>query len=457
MRRDRATIAVIGAGFSGTMTALHLLDRLPSQRILLCERGPTFGRGPAYSTGDPAHLLNVRAGNMSAFPDRPDHFVDWLGRLDDVPQRHLHDTPVGVFVSRAVYGRYLSSLVQDAVSESNGAARLRIVPDEVVGLERASSGGFTLRLAGGRSHDVTDAVLAVGNLTAGRGGEPGTYVENPWEVPCATSLEPGRPVIVVGSGLTMVDVVVSLWSSGFSGPVVAISRRGLVSRMHAAPAPWRSGLPSDGPQTMSGLLRAVRREVGAAARAGIPWQSVIDAMRPITAPLWRSLPAAEQARFIRHLRPWWDVHRHRMAPPVGQQIHGLIRQGYLSIVAGQVRSVQAEGDEITVAWQARGETDLRRIVAQRVVVASGPRPLDETKDGLLGALMRSGLARPDRHGLGLDVTDDLELVDRDGQVVQGLWALGPIVRGTFWECTAVPDIRNDASRLAARIGAHRPA
>lgn len=456
MYDDRGTIAVIGAGFSGTMTALHLLDHRPSRRILLCERGPTFGRGPAYSTDDPAHLLNVRAGNMSAFPDRPDHFVDWLGRLDDVPPRHRHDTPVGMFVSRALYGRYLSSLVQDVLSEGDGACRLRIVPDEVVGLERGAAGGFTLRLAGGRSHDVAGAVLAVGNLVPARGGTPGLVVDNPWEVSCAAGLDPDRPVVVIGSGLTMVDVVIGLWSAGFSGPILAISRRGLAPRMHAAPAPWRSGLDTDDRPTTIGLLRAVRREVRAAARAGIPWQSVIDAMRPITARLWRRLSDIEQARFIRHLRPWWDVHRHRMAPPVGQQVNGLIRRGYLSIVAGQVRSVEAEGDGIAVAWRGRGETDARRIVAQRVVSASGPRPLAETKDGLLGALMRSGLVRPDRHGLGLDVTEDLELVDRDGQVVRGLWALGPIVRGTFWECTAVPDIRNEASRLAVRIGAHGP-
>lgn len=453
MKETRPPVAVIGAGFSGTMTALQLLSRVPDRRILLCERGPTFARGAAYSTDDPVHLLNVRAGNMSAFPDRPDDFVRWLADQHDLRGRHVHDTPAGTFVSRSVYGRYLTGLVQDELASAEGAARLRIVPDEVVGLERGQDGGFDLRLAGGRSHRITGAVMAVGTLVGCERGEPGRTVHDPWAVRFTQGLADDRPVVVVGTGLTMVDVVVSLWSSGFAGPVVAISRRGLLPRGHVPSAPWSlSRLDGSAKDTLSRLVRAFRQEVEDARASGLPWQSVMDALRPSTASLWRDLGPEQQRRFIRHLRPWWDVHRHRMAPPVAQQLHGLIRQGYLRLAAGQVLSVNdADPDAVVVRWAPRGRDGEETVRAQRIVFATGSPPLAAARDTLLDGMLRSGLARIDRHGLGLDADRDLRLVGERGEPVPGLWGIGPIVRGAFWECTAVPDIRSDAQRLAVQI------
>ena len=188
-------IAVVGAGFSGTVTALNLLRSIPRRPVLLCERGPTFARGAAYSTEDPVHLLNVRAGNMSAFADRPDHFAQWVSSRDDLPEAHVHHTAAGQFVSRSIYGRYLSALIQAELGRPDGAARLRIVPDEVVSLRRHPSGGFELLLAGGRSHRVAGAVIAVGNLLSSAQREPGGIVQDPWAVRFTEGLVNGRPVI----------------------------------------------------------------------------------------------------------------------------------------------------------------------------------------------------------------------------------------------------------------------
>lgn len=453
MGEEKDPIAVIGAGFSGTMTALHLLSSVPGRRVLLCERGPTFARGTAYGTEDPGHLLNVRAGNMSAFQDRPDHFVDWLATANEARSDHRHETSVGLFVSRALYGRYLTSLVTTELGGAEGARRLRIVPDEAVALRRVEGGGFDLRLAGGRSHRVAGAVVAAGNLAAPGSASPGAIVPDPWAVRFTDGLVAGVPVVVLGTGLTMVDVVTSLVSSGFAGPVLAISRRGLLPRMHAPAAAWRLSHvdPSaDGP--LSGRLRSVRREVREAAAAGLPWQSVVDALRPFTAGLWRAMSEAQQARFIRHLRPWWDVHRHRMAPPVGQHLHGLVERGHLRVAAGHLCSMhETDLGGVAVRWRPRGHAGVEEVAAQRVIMATGAVKVDAARDALLDGLLRSGLARVDRHGLGLDVTDELQLVGEGGDPVPGLWAIGPIVRGAFWECTAVPDIRSDARRLATQV------
>jgi uncharacterized NAD(P)/FAD-binding protein YdhS len=288
--------------------------------------GQHFARGVAYGTPSPAHLLNVRSANMSAFPDEPAHFADWLRASGDaIPPGHVRETGAGTFVSRDLYGRYLSSLLGASIREGDGAHRLTLVGDEAVDLEPCA-GGYRLVLAGGRSHRVSHAVLATGNLSPAEAGDR-TWVSDPWAFDFTADLEPGLPVVVLGTGLTMVDVATQLRASGFAGPVIAVSRRGLLPRPHVATAPGPApALTGRERASVRALLRRIRGEVAEAAENGVVWQSVIDSLRPLTARLWQDLPAPEQARFLRHLRPWWDVHRHRTAPPVAQEIGACSRR-----------------------------------------------------------------------------------------------------------------------------------
>jgi uncharacterized NAD(P)/FAD-binding protein YdhS len=447
-------IAVIGAGFSGTMTALHLLKRVAASRVLLCERGRTFGRGVAYSTCSPCHLLNVRAANMSAFPDEPDHFATWLAGVMAAPDAdlrcHVRETEVGTFVSRDLYGRYLASLLSGAIRDSDGAERLTLVGDEVVDLEPCA-GGYRLVLAGGRSLAVSHAVLATGNLLPDARRES-TYITNPWSCGFADELEADRPVVILGTGLTMVDIATQLRATGFSGPVIAISRRGLQPRSHAATMPWPTPTLSQPEQSsVHALLRRVRREVAEAADQGVAWQSVIDSLRPLTARLWQDLPAWEQARFLRHLRPWWDVHRHRAAPPVAQEIEHLVAKGWLQFRAGRILGIEAGRRKAVVRYRPRRGSEVVALEAQRIIDATGIAAPTRCGDRLLSRLLDRGLIRPDRHSLGLDVAPDLRAIGATGAASPGLWALGPMVRGVFWECTAVPDIRCQARDLADHI------
>jgi uncharacterized NAD(P)/FAD-binding protein YdhS len=452
--QTRCPIAVIGAGFSGTMTALHLLEQVPDRPVLLCERAPTFARGAAYSTNDPVHLLNVRAANMSAFPDRPGHFADWVAARG-TGDEGVHETAVGTFVSRALFGRYLSSLVSDRLGCSDGAARLRIVPDAVVDLIPCEE-GYDLVLAGGRRHRVAGAVLAIGNLLPER-GRNNAYVANPWVSPFTEGLRPGEPVVIIGTGLTMVDVVTQLWASGFAGPVVAISRRGLLPHTHALTHAWPApDISETERRSLARLLGRVRAEIARARQEGVGWQSVIDGLRPLTSRLWQGLPESEQRRFLRHLRPWWDTHRHRMAPPIGGHILALIERGYLRLEAGRVVTMDTECLPAQVTYRPRGGHQPIGIEAQRVINATGSSPAQAVGDPLLRRLTERGLVRLDRHRLGLEAGADLALVNAAGAVTPGLWALGPILRGMFWECTAVPDIRHQAIHvanvIAARLG-----
>ncbi|WP_236960654.1 FAD/NAD(P)-binding protein [Methylobacterium durans] len=279
-------IAVIGAGFSGTMAALQLLSALPPQRpVLLCERAEAFGRGLAYATSEPAHLLNLRAANMSAFSDRPHHFEAWLeGHPSDGVQRTL----AGTFAPRGVYGRYLSELLRQAIT-AEGLPRLRLVNDAVTDLEPAG-GGFVLRTEGGQAHRVAGAVLAAGNL-AGPGEPRSRYRVDPWHPETFGRLHPHLPVLIIGTGLTMVDTVATLRQRGFSGRIVAVSRRGLLPERHA-PAEARAApnLTTRDLASLTMLLVRIRREVADARATGADWRGVVDGLRPVTDFIWRSLP-----------------------------------------------------------------------------------------------------------------------------------------------------------------------
>ena len=236
-------IAIIGAGFSGSLLAVHLLRRsTPDDRIYLVERSAGFGRGLAYATGNPHHLLNVRAGNMSALSDQPDHFLEWLRAL---PENERAEVSVSedrlTFASRQLYGSYIQHILGREIWGAESAHRLYLVADEAVALH-PSGEGFSLETGCGRCYDVDAVALAVGNFPPE--GDTRGYIANPWSPAATADLEPDARMLLVGSGLTMVDMVVTLLEKGHRGPILAISRRGLLPRRHAAVTPHPRFLPA---------------------------------------------------------------------------------------------------------------------------------------------------------------------------------------------------------------------
>jgi len=443
-------VAVVGAGFSGTMVALHLAETLPpGQGVLLCERDD-FACGPAYATGNAGHLLNVRASNMSAFPDRPAHFADWL----DVVRRDCPDlvqeTDAGLFASRGLYRRYLGALLDRAVAGAPG--RVATLPGEIVDMSREGA-AWRLHTAAGTNFLAASVVLAVGNL-------PPVATENrlhrtdPWAPGTTEGLRPDLPVLILGTGLTMIDLALALRDGGFAGKVIALSRRGLLSHRHAATLPWPTPELSHAERgSLALLLGRVRWEVQLAAARGVDWRGVVDSLRPVTADIWRSLPAADRDRFLRHLRPYWDIHRHRLAAPVAARLAALRDSGFLQIWRGRVGGMRFAADRVAVAIRRHGAAAAETLEVQRVISATGLQSAAEADSRLVRALRARGLARLDPWNFGLDVTDTLSLRDAAGRPVPGLHALGPIVRGVFWECIAVPDVRVQAQTVARRIGA----
>jgi uncharacterized NAD(P)/FAD-binding protein YdhS len=433
-------VVVIGAGFSGLLTALHLLSAPDGPQVRLLERRGIFGRGRAYATNNPDHLLNVRVANMSAFPDRPDHFVRWLAE-------HSGWRSTGAFVTRGVYGDYLQSLLAGALQGAYGVDRLLLELDEAIDVGRSGT-RWRVETAMGRAFCADAVVLALGSLAPSppAGASPELlasprYSADPWQVDASADL--GRHVLLLGTGLTMVDVVFAI-----SRPYrrfTAISRRGLLPRAHEAspPAPGRPGMGGSPAE----MLGAVRR-----LAADRDWREVIDEVRGSVRDLWISWPLAQRRRFLRHLRPWWDVHRHRMAPPVARRIEEMRKLGELTIRAGAIQKLDLAGDEVRVEWRARGTRRPQVLMVDAVVNCMGHSGEIRLADQrLIEALLARGMIRPDPCSLGVDVDPSSRPLGVSDAPSRGLYAVGPLTRSAFWEITSVPDIRIQAAEVAGDI------
>lgn len=452
----RPTFGIVGGGFTGTMLAVHLIERsgVPV-RIFLFDRAAAFGSGVAYSTPNDKHLLNVRVGNMSAYDSQPEHFIKWL---EGCPQAG-DAKPRGPFVSRGLYGQYLRSTLSACLA-AHPASSMIGVDAEVTSL-RAGKMSVELETADGARHTVDRAALCVGNFPPAlpvkpqtRDGAEDRYIANPWSGGLSR-IQKDDDVVLVGTGLTMVDVVLDLHSRGHRGTITAVSRRGFMPLPHRDVGPYQAFLTPDMlPKTVSALVREVRREVDAAAAKGVDWRGVLDSMRPQTQALWRGLSIAERRRFLRHVRPCWEVHRHRVAQPVAAEIEELRRAGKLVVTAGRLQDVTLGADGVSMTVKARGSEQLQRIEGAWLVNCSGPQlDYDRIRDPLIRCLFDTGLARPDSLSLGLDLGDDYRLIGRDGVVSDVLFALGPPIRGNLWETTAVPDIRKQCEAVARHLTA----
>lgn len=435
-------VAIVGAGFSGTLQAINLL-RHQGPRATLIERGSRAGEGLAYGAAHPSHVLNVRAGNMSALPDDPGHFARWLER------RGVADA-ASAFASRVTYGEYLREMLDAAIAGSGG--RLAVRYGEVVDATE-TRGGLTLALSDGETIGADAAVLAVGNLPPhdppglADGALPDDlYKGDPWAADVADGLEADDTVLVIGTGLTMVDVALMLEARGFAGRIVALSRRGLLPRRHDKTSDWAR--IEERPATIaSGLVRQLRERAVA-----VGWRNAVDELRPFTQPMWANASEAERARFLRHLRPWWDVHRHRLAPEVADRLAAMQARRQLHVLAGKTIAFAPEGGGVTMTWRRRGSDAQETMAVRRVINCTGPLgDLNRTTDPLLVALRARGAIRPDAANLGIDVNGVGQVIGASGRPSDRLYALGPMTRGAFWEIVAVPDIRRQTWDVARRL------
>ncbi len=448
---DRRTdVIIVGGGASGTLMAFHLLrDASADLRVTLIEKDRKLARGVAYGTANPGHLLNVPAAGMSALADEPNHFCRWLrARTGELAIAHLAGDPTA-FVPRTIYGDYLQSLIAPFVAQDSRPGRLSLLHGECVSVEE-SHFGIAVTLADGSRHFADFAILATGHdVSAQRGG----LTIDPWTAPREAGVKNDDTVLIVGTGLTMIDYVLSLASAGHKGPIVALSRRGVLPLPHRAAEPLpidRSEVPFGAPA--SELLRWLRGLVDGVEARGGDWRSVVDGIRPFNQQIWQNMPATARRSFLRHARAWWNVHRHRMAPEVEQRIAGIVKAGQLNIMAAKVQNMEPSVSGLRVHYRRRGEPAIETLNVDKVVDCRGvvSVPFRPTNPALCSLIERDR-ARLDPLQIGIDVATDCAIVGRSGKPSSRLYAVGPIARAGLWEITAVPEIRSQCAELAARI------
>lgn len=457
----RFKVAIIGGGFTGATLAAQLLRNAGGNvSVILIERGARLGRGVAYGTQCAEHLLNVRARNMSASPDDPEHFLHWA-RLNHDPGVSPDD-----YLPRALYGQYVASVLQQEVERHPG--QVEHVQDEAVSIARVGDAA-EIHLRSGRTLSADKVVIALGNFPPSDPRLPGRtphsqrYVSNPWKSNLWASSALGdvsqdKSVLLLGSGLTSVDVAITLRQRGFGGTIHILSRRGLLPQTHKAAAIWPPFWDDQSPRTARGLLRLFRTQVKVAEKAGSGWRAVIDSLRPFTQEIWRSLSFGERRRFLRHVRPYWDVHRHRVAPAIGARLASQIQDGQIEIHAGRIKEYAEDIDGIEVIYHDRESGQLERLCVDRIINCTGPESdCRRVDDPLLKDLMRRKLARPDPLLLGLDVSWDGSLIDANGLASNLFYAIGPVRKGSLWETIAVPDLRVQISDLSKLLLAVRKA
>ena len=443
-------VAIVGSGFSAISLVTNLLQQLPANAsIAIVGDDSSFGRGTAYRTELHLHRLNVPAARMSAFADRPNDFLEWLtkrGRTVDGMS----------FASRHDYGLYLRDTLASLLRNKEQRARVDFVKAKAVSCHECDEDGAIFRLNDGRNFRAANVALCLGVGTASLPrltADADTallrrVVRNPWRLSWLSKVHADDTIAILGSGLTMIDQVLSLRNSGHRGKIHVLSRRGLVPHAHSlVPVqPVEPALTSERVE-ISEILFDLRRQV----RAGVEWRSVMDGLRPKTQALWQRLGQAQRARFLRHALAWWNIHRHRVAPQVHGVFDALLNDGTVAVHAGFVSKIARVDGTNLLAYRRRGTSQGQSLAFDWLVNCTGMERAGIGHSPLLQDMQRQSMIDIDPLGLGICVDDHSRVLSCDGDARPGLFAVGALTAGQFWEITAVPDIRVQTRKVAEEL------
>jgi uncharacterized NAD(P)/FAD-binding protein YdhS len=451
-----ADIAIIGGGAAGASLFGELLRRGSARVHWITGDRAVAGRGVAYAGGSDRHLLNVRAQAMGLFAGSDGEFLQFAAQRVD-------GASGDDFLPRGLFGDFVEAQVRTCADHALlQGRRFQIHGDDAVQLEPLCDGGYAVRLASGLLIKADTVVLALGALSprplkavTREALQSGAYVLDPWDM--AGRAPAPRRVLVIGTGLTAVDTLLSSATRWPEAELVAVSRHGQFPFEHGVlplpPFARQSALNATllASDNLLAMLRHVRRAIEAAPQAD--WRSLVDGMRPINARLWRRLDARQRRQFLRHLRWLWEAARHRVAPASAEALAAMCGQGRLRLHAARVLGVDGHGPlRVSVRHRATQQPDT--LPADLVIQATGlDTAVAFTEHPLLSRLLRDGLAMPDPLQLGVAAHPDGQLLNARGELQVGLYAIGALLRGNLWECSAMAEIRVAAHQLARRLAA----
>jgi uncharacterized NAD(P)/FAD-binding protein YdhS len=447
-------ITIIGGGASGTLLAINLLKQQSTDRleINLVEKRPAVGGGVAFSTEQEVHLLNVPAAKMGAFADEIDHFHTWLTERG-------FNYEQAAFVPRRIFGEYLRECLRHANDRRAETITLNIFDDEAVDIAFVEDKAQVI-LKGGDILYSEKIALAFGNFLPPHPSvadqsftRSPKYFQDPWSGNVFDKIDPDDTVLIVGTGLSMVDVTMQLNKLGHRGEIDAISTRGLLPAVHKLGFTYPSFNDElTGLTRITDIQKIVRRHAAQATADGSDWRAVIDNLRPVTQSLWLGLPLAEKKYFMQHLSRYWNVARHRMPPEAAETIDELRGTGQLQILRGRLEQIVHDGEQFEILYKNIGTE--HRLRADAIVNCIGSESrFDQLDSSLVQGLLRTGSIRMDDLRFGLDATPDGKLRSANGEPSQVLYTLGTALKGILWESTAIPEIRVQARELARQLTA----
>ncbi|UHS64286.1 FAD/NAD(P)-binding protein [Agrobacterium vaccinii] len=443
-------VAVVGSGFSAISLVTNLLERLPATAsIAIVGDDSAFGRGTAYRTELHLHRLNVPAARMSAFADKPNDFLGWLAKRG-------HAVDGTTFASRNDYGLYLRDTLASLLRSQSQRARVDFVKAKAMSCLSCEKDRTIFRLSDGRELEAANVALCLGVGTASlprltSDADMALFrrvVRNPWRLGWLSRVGTDDTIAILGSGLTMIDQVLSLRNKGHRGKIHVLSRRGLAPHPHSR-TPVQAIEPAlqDDRREISQILSDLRGQV----REGAAWRGVMEGLRHQTQPLWQSLSQEQRSRFLRHALAWWNIHRHRVAPQVHEVFDALVQDGTVTVHAGFVSKITRQGDENSLVYRKRGTSDEVSLVFDWLVNCTGMERAGIGHSPLLQHMREQDMLEIDPLGLGVKVDDKSRVLSCNGSPRPGLFAVGALTAGQFWEITAVPDIRNQTRQVAEHI------
>lgn len=447
MNIEHMKIGIIGGGFCGTALAavLRRLSAGPIE-VVLCDKSGSFGAGPAYSTPFDYHLLNVRAQDMSAFEDKPAHFTDWVTANPDRLSYFDQHKPLGEqFAPRKLYYDYLQWLIKDLCSD-HALFKITFESAEVIDVE-ARERGALLVFSDQRRIPVDKVILAMGNHLPASFPFPLAddiqRIANPWDYQAVNDIPKDAPVLIIGTGLSMIDAVLTLHHQQHKGAIYAVSRHGLLPLPHADNRPAHPLDAVTGEQSLRVLTAYLRRVSESHSQEGGDWRSIINSVRTRIPDIWQKMSLVDKKRFLRHMVSYWNIHRHRVHTTIMDLLTQMSEQGQLVVMSGRVQSVQSGLANI----QLRHGRGVKQVPVKWVINCMGPtQTFSADTSPLVKALLRRDMVSLDALQLGLNISP---------LAAETMYALGAPTKGATWEIGAVPELRRQIFALARHLLARR--
>ena len=452
-------IGIIGGGFTGTMSAVQLIDKYQEPcEIILINEGESLNKGIAYNPYSDKHLLNVIAGKMSAFPDKPDHFLEWVMKRPDYIEKDK-SLIANAFLPRALYGLYLVDIWENYLQIAKAKAiKITVINSLVVDLETTDN-NILIHLENDTDLQIDYCIIATGNQTPGNPKiknmdfyNSKNYFKNPWKIDSVIDTKDDLPVLIVGNGLTMVDTVLGLLEQGFKNEIFSISPNGFNILPHRHNGLKYSKLADDLKEDLSlyELTKIVNKHIKTVREYGVSAEPIIDSLRPYTQKIWMSLTEKEKDLFMSRLRHLWGVARHRIPLHSHDKIQQLRIDGKLHINSGRVINYTEKPNYIEVEYFDKKENQVKTIITSRVINCIGPETdLMKLDKSFLKNCLLKGILTQDKLKLGIRAnTETFQIIDSENKPHENLFTIGSNLKGELWESTAINELRVQAEKLA---------